>query len=94
MKKNVISVIYQDRLFNLTVLEDCHFGGAMLEVKICEYLPNRKFFKNHWLDTKRTWTSDHATIEDGAKHLLAVYLKEEKDRNEIRKKWADFENRG
>lgn len=94
MAKNVISVACQDRLFNLTVLEDWHFGGAIIEVKICEYLPNRKFFKNRWLDTKSTWTSDHKSIEDGAKHLLAVYLKEERARNETRKKWAEFENRG
>lgn len=94
MAKNTICVAYESREFHLVVTDDHYFHGAMINVNIYEHLPNRKIFKYRWLDTRNTWTSDHASIEDGAKHLLALYLKEEADKNAERKKWEDFEKRG
>ena len=94
MAKNKIYREYHDRQFELVVIPDCAFHGAIINVAIYEIMPNRKFFKKRWLDNKSTWTSDHETIVDGAEHLLAVYLKEEADKNAEYKKWKDFENRG
>ena len=94
MAKNKIYREYQGRQFELVVKPDYHFHGAMIEVVIFEIMPNRRFFKKRWIDTRSTWTSAHKSIVDGAEHLLAVYLQEEARQNRERKKWADFENRG
>ena len=92
MAKNKIYREYQGRQFELLVNPEFH--GAMIDVVILEIMPNRKFFKKRWLDTRSTWTSAHKSIVAGAEHLLAVYLQEEARRNRERKKWENFENRG
>lgn len=94
MAKNKIYRGYQGRQFELVVSPDYAFHGAVINVAIFEIMPNRRFFKKRWLDNKSTWTDSHATIEAGAEHLLAVYLKEEADQKAEWKKWAEFENRG
>ena len=92
MAKNKIYREYQSRQFELLVNPEFH--GAMIDVVILEIMPNRKFFKKRWLDTRSTWTSAHKSIVAGAEHLLAVYLQEEARRDRERKKWENFENRG
>lgn len=94
MAKNKIYREYQGRQFELVVSPDPHFHGAMIDVVIFEIMPNRRFFKKRWLDSKSTWTDAHTTIAKGAEHLLAVYLREEARQNRERKKWENFENRG
>ena len=94
MTKNKIYREYQGRQFELVVSPDYAFHGAIIDVAIFEIMPNRRFFKKRWLDTRSTWTSAHKSIVAGAEHLLAVYLQEEARRDRERKKWENFENRG
>lgn len=94
MVNNKIYREYQGRQFELAVSPDHAFHGAIINVAIFEIMPNRRFFKKRWLDSKSTWTNAHKSIVDGAEHLLAVYLQEEARFNRECKKWADFENRG
>ena len=94
MAKNTICREYHGRQFELVVNPDHVFHGAIINVAIYEIMPTRRFFKKRWLDNKSTWTSDHASIVDGAEHLLDAYLKEEAAQNAECKKWKDFENRG
>ena len=94
MAKNKLYIEYQGRQFELVVSPDCAFHGAVINVAIYEIMPNRRFFKKRWLDSKSTWTDAHKSIVAGAEHLLFAYLNEEAAQNAEYKKWKDFENRG
>ena len=74
------------REFICEVVPDSCFHDARANVRIYE---KKKFlfFNRVLLDTKSFWVYKYATLEDGVKTVLAWYLDDEEEKEEIRKKW-------
>lgn len=85
------AIIYErgNRTFKAYVGPDGIHGMAC--VHLYELRPNRKIFKWKVCDSSHFWVDDFATIEEGARHVLAGYLKAEADHIAIAKKWEEFE---
>ena len=93
MKKNIIQVSFEGRNFDLIVSPDC-WSMELAEVRIIEHFPQNKIFKRIEVERKTIFVDETTSIEEEAKTALAKWLVQEQHQNAIRKKWAEFENRG
>jgi hypothetical protein len=68
----------------------CGCFNGMVEVTVYEIRPNKKIFKEKYLDSKWFWLDDHKTIKDGVLTKLCEMLEERKKELEKQDKWKEF----
>ena len=97
MKKQITRTFYPNDGSTIRTFE-CHItdvmgGGNLLEVSVWEVRPVRKWwqFRTRYFGNHSFWVDDHNTIMDGIDHCLSYLLLEEKEYNERRKKFEEFE---
>lgn len=97
MNKKITRIYYPKGSTNSRTFE-CHIknvmgGDALMEVSAWEVRPNRKWwqFRTSYFGQYSFWVDDFNTIVDGIDFCLSHLLLEEKEHNERRKKFDEFD---
>ena len=81
-----------NRKFEVITMNVAGFHGFMAETYVCEIIrPNWKIFRTRYISSKSFFTDEYETILEGEIAMLDKILQQEKEDNERRQKWADFE---
>ena len=81
-----------NRKFEVITMNVAGFHGLMAETYVCEIIrPNWKIFRTRYINSKSFFTDEYETILEGEIAMLDKILQQEKEENERRQKWADFE---
>ena len=76
---------------------DCYInplGKALIEVSVWEVVrPNWIIFRSKYMDTRSFFDTDYPSITLGVIAMIDKCIESEREENERRAKWAEFERR-
>jgi hypothetical protein len=81
-----------NRKFEVNTVNVAGLHGLMAETYVCEIIrPNWPIFRTRYIGSRSFFTDEYETILEGEIAMLDKILQQEKEDNERRQKWADFE---
>lgn len=81
-----------NRKFEVNTVKVAGFHGIMAETYVCEIIrPNLPICRTRYIGSRSFFTDEYETILEGEIAMLDKILQQEKEDNERRQKWADFE---